>query len=139
MRVFYLFNINEEFKSITKDEPYSLFNSLNQIYRLDNRDVFIAFDLINQIIKPFDKRKLNLELFDIYRNNNNYTKFNNIHIINNYFNDEKTELTIKKSYLLLRSTVDVPSFLKDLNDSNVFVCDFKNKDYFWLDNLTLVK
>ena len=135
MRVFYLFNINDEFKSLTLDNPYTLFKTFNELYNFPRTDILVAYELLTQIISPFNKNKINHQLFNINRNNNFYTKFNNIHIINNYYSDESTELTIKKLYMKIKTTVDTPSFLKEVENKNIFVCDFQNKDYFWLENL----
>jgi len=135
MRTFYIFKISDEFKSLTKDNPYNLFKTFEQIYNFNKRDIFLAYDLFFQVATPFDKKNLNLNIFDHNRHNNNYTKFNNIHIINNYYTDEKTELTINNSYLKLKTTVIAPAFFKDIKNNNIFVCDFQNKDYFWLESL----
>ncbi len=135
MRVFYLFNISDEFRSLTIDNPYTLFKTFNELYNFPKTDILVAYGLFTQMITPFNKNKINHQLFDINRNNNFYTKFNNIHIINNYYSDESTELTIKKLYLKIKTTIDTPSFLKEVGNKNIFVCDFQNKDYFWLENL----
>ena len=45
-------------------------------------------------------------------------------------------LIVNKAFLLLSSNILKPSFLSDLKEyKNLFVCDFKNKDYFWLESL----
>lgn len=135
MRTFYIFNISKEFKTLTKDNPYNLFKSFEEIYNFNRNDIFIAYELFFQIAIPFDKKKLNLNICDHNRHNNNYTKFNNIHIINNYYTDEQSELVINNSFLLLKTSLIAPTFLKDIQNENLFVCDFQNKDYFWLENL----
>ena len=56
-------------------------------------------------------------------------------MINNYYRDEESRLIINKAYMLLESNVVKPSFFKDLINKGLFVCDFENKDYFWLDSL----
>ena len=66
----------------------------------------------------------------------NYSKINYTHMIYDYFSKEKTKLIINKSYLYIRTTKEMPSFLKVLpKKDNLFVCDFVNKDYFWLEEM----
>ena len=41
-----------------------------------------------------------------------------------------------KTYLKLETNVIKPRFLNELRkNSNFFICDFTEKDYFWLDSL----
>ncbi len=135
MRTFYIFKINKEFKSLTKESPYNLFKSLEQIYYINRKDFQTAFKLYETIALPFNKLQTNIELFNNFRNNDFYTKVNSIHLINNYFTDERSKLIVKNSHLTLNTTSASSSFLKKLASPNLFICDFKNKDYFWLDQL----
>jgi len=135
MRTFYIFKINNEFKSLTNDIPYNLYKTFETIYNFSNQDFSLAYDLFNKVALPFNKKKLNVNIFANNRSNNNYSKVNNIHFINNYYTDEKTELVVKKTHLLLKTTVLMPAFFNDLKYGDLFVCDFENKDYFWLENL----
>ncbi len=69
----------------------------------------------------------------IYQNNNYYYKENNRHVIYNKYKPENSYLYIYRSHLLLKSNAVKPTLLKNYtNSDNLFVCDFKNKDYFWL-------
>ena len=46
---------------------------------------------------------------------------------------------VNKAFLLLESNTLKPTFLNDLKEyKNLFVCDFKNKDYFWLNELVSI-
>ncbi len=136
MRIFYIFKINKEFANLTKKHPYNLYKTIEQIYYLNPHDLNLAYKMFETIADAFNKRKINLDLFEIYRHNDHYTKFNNVHMINNYYTDEQSELTIKNSHLILKSTSNNPTFLKNLRTfENIFVCDFQNKDYFWLDQI----
>lgn len=136
MRTFYIFNINDEFATLTKDCPYNLFKSMEQIYYTDKKELDIAYNVYEQIIKPINKNKMNLDVFEMFKENDHYTKFNNTHMINNFYNDEQTRLVINSSFMLLKTTIAHPSFLSFFaNLENVFVCDFENKDYFWTEKL----
>lgn len=138
MRTFYIFRINNEFATLTKDCPYNLYKSMEKIYYTDKKDLSIAYNIYEQIILPFKKNKINVNIFENYKDNDFYTKFNNIHMINNFYNDEQTKLIVNSSFMVLKTTILTPSFFNVLRDySNIFVCDFENKDYFWLERVAV--
>lgn len=138
-RTFYIFKINKEFTTLTKDYPFNLYKTMEQIYFLGPNEVNTAYKMFENIANTIDKKEINLKLFEEFRHNHNYTKFDNRHMINNYYTDEETELTVKNAHLVLKSTSENPSFLSNLKDNkNLFVCDFQNKDYFWLDQFEAV-
>ena len=136
MRTFYIFKINNEFATLTKNCPYNLFKSMEQIYYADKNDVSTAYNIYEQIILPLNKMKINLDLFSQYKEDDHYTKFRDTHMINNFYNDEQTKLIVNSSYMVLKSTKSSPTFLDDLRELEIlFVCDFENKDYFWLEKI----
>ena len=63
-----------------------------------------------------------------------YSYIKDEHIINNLFLNEISVLKVKPSNLWLQTNTDASSFLLDLKqfDGNLFFCDFKNQDYFFL-------
>jgi len=133
MRTFYIFKINKEFKTLTKNKPYNLYLALDNIHSMDKRDLSLAIHLYNEVCEANDIRALNFSIFNLLRESDSYTKFNNCHIINNYFTDESSKLTVHKTYLKLKSTLNNPTFFKTLQVfPNLFVVDFGSKDYFWL-------
>ena len=136
MRTFYIFKINDEFATLTKNCPYNLFKSMEQIYYTKKSDISIAFSIFEQIVMPIDKIQTNLDIFINYKDSDHYTKFKDTHMINNFYSDEQTKMIVNNSYILLRSTKSAPSFLDNLkNIKNGFACDFENKDYFWLETI----
>lgn len=138
MRTFYIFKINQEMAILTKDTPYNMFKSMERIYKLDKKDFSLALKMFEQLAVPIDHNKLNLRLYNAYKDNDHYTKYRNVHKINNRYKPEESKLVVNNIYLLLESNIIKPLFLKALNyDSNLFVCDFENKDYFWLDSLCI--
>ena len=89
-----------------------------------------------QIVSPFDKSKVNNLIFNECKDNDFYSKFHNVHRIQNKYLPEDSCLIVSSAFLLLESNILKPSFLTDLKEmKNLFVCDFKNKDYFWLNEL----
>lgn len=137
MRTFYIFNIKKEFFKLTADFPYNLYNSLEHIYYLNKKDIYMAFKMFEALVDPINSKKVNKILFEKYKDNDNYIKYSNKHFFRNYFTDEETSILIKNTHLVLRSSVLNPHFLKDLyNNSHFFICDFENKDYFWINQLS---
>lgn len=138
MRTFYIFKINKELATLTKDSPYSMFKSMEQIYKLDKKDFSIGLKLFEQLAVPIDYDKINKTIYKKYKDNDYYMKYRNVHKINNRYKPEDTKLTVNRVYLLLESNIIKPLFLKTLNiDNDLFVCDFENKDYFWLESLSI--
>lgn len=133
MRTFYIFKINDAFKTITIDKPYNLFLALDNIHRMDKSELALAVRLYEEVCDRNDVRSLNLSIFNLLRESDAYTKFNNHHIINNYYTDESSKLTIHKTYLKLKSSKNNPTFFETLKVfPNLFVVDFADRDYFWL-------
>ena len=115
MRTFYIFKINNEFTALTRNCPYNLFKSMEKIYYTDKKNLNVAYNVYEQIVLPFKKDKINVDIF---------------------YNDEQTKLIVNSSHMILKTTVMAPSFFNILrNYSNIFVCDFENKDYFWLESV----
>lgn len=136
MRTFYIFNINKNFYNLMKNNPYHLFRAMEDIHSFDSHDADMAYDLFNQIASPFDKSKINNKIFGESKDNDFYSKFHNVHRIQNKYVPEDSMLVVNKAFLLLESNITKPTFLNELKEyNNLFVCDFKNKDYFWVNEL----
>lgn len=138
MRTFYIFKIKEEYAILTKNNPYQLFRMLEFIYSLDRKEVTRGADMFYKVIESFQTKEFDIRIFKKYADNYFYTKFKNIHQMHNIYKKEESKLTVRKHYLLLESTVIRPTFLEDLKEfHNLFLCDFENKDYFWLEKLAV--
>jgi len=136
MRTFYIFSINKSFYNLMKNNPYHLFKTMEDIHSFNNSDISVAYDLFTQIASPFDKSLINNKLFKELNDLDFYSKFRNVHRIQNKYIPEDTMLVVNKAFLILESNILKPAFLNALKDyKNLFVCDFKNKDYFWLNEL----
>jgi hypothetical protein len=101
---------------------------------MDTSEINQGVEMFKKITNSFNSKELDVNLFRKYRENYFYTKFKNVHQINNFYDKEESKLIIRKRFLLLKSSVVRPSFIIDLADyKNIFFCDFENKDYFWLE------
>ena len=56
-------------------------------------------------------------------------------MINDYYTNEKSRMVVDKNFILITTTKEYPSFFKTIPKKNFFVCDFQNKEYFWLEQL----
>ena len=63
MRVFYLFHINDNFYSLYKDIPSSLFNILKQVHRIAPSDIDYAMNIFYQVNTDIPKEELDRKLF----------------------------------------------------------------------------
>lgn len=136
MRTFYIFKVKEEYAILTKNNPYQLFRMLEFIYNLDKGEITRGADLFYKLVEKLNSKSLDIQLFKKYKENYFYTKFKNVHQVNNIYKKEESKLVVRQHYLLLESTIVKPTFLEDLqNLPNLFLCDFENKDYFWLEKL----
>lgn len=136
MRNFYIFEINTFMKQVTKDNPYDLFHTLESIYyqRLENLET--TYNFFRQIACPIKIKDLDIQLFKAYKENYFYTKYKNVHSMHDVYRNEDTVLTLYKTYIKLQTNVVKPRFIEELKKNhNYFVCDFEEKDYFWLESL----
>ena len=134
MKVYFIFDIKKEFKSLYKGNERVLYNILKQIYYLEKNEVEYGYNLFNQLINKINKNDLDRKIFIKYHQDIPYSKRNQTHYINNLYKDEISRLTIKSSYMRLEVENNSKAFFKILSDfsENYFVCDFNNYEYFFL-------
>ena len=132
MRTYYIFNINNYFTYMYKNKPYRIYKILEEMYNVKKSDIVLSYKLFEQIAYSFNKNKLNEYVNYLFKYNTSYYNRLYSHIICN--NQEYTKLTINNSNIKIKSNINYPSFLDILINysDNIFVCDFINKDYFWL-------
>lgn len=133
MRIFYIFKINNEIvkqKSLTEKDIYE---SLENIYLMDECTTKEGKEMLEVLTNYFDKFNINTLIKEIYRNNINYTNFGNVHTYYDFFTGEKSKIYIYNTHIKIKSNKPNPIFLNDIkNIKNLFVCDFINIDYFFV-------
>lgn len=137
MRIYYIFSVKDDFYSLYKDMPQTLFNLYSQIYYMRKEDVQFGYNLMIESTKRMDKSKIDNKLFLELHNKIKYSKKDNTHIINNLYKNEVSVLKVKNSYILINSNKSCTEFfdiLEKIND-NFFVCDFINRDFFFLSSI----
>ncbi len=133
MRSFYVFKIKREISILTREIPYNLYKTIDNLYYLDTNSMDISFQVYKDLFDTFDINYMNKRIYNLFKSNRYYTYENNIHKIENKYRPEKTILKVYKSHLYIKSDAIDPTLLVNyLMSDNLFVCDFKNKDYFWL-------
>lgn len=139
MKVYYIFNVKKEFIKLYSDTPSVLYNILKTIFYLDKEEVEYGYNLFNQLIIPFKKDEMDKKLFIKLHQDIPYSKRKNNHYINNLYLNEISRLDVNNYYLKLEVEQNFSSFFKILNreNKNLFVCCFKNTDFFFLNDYLL--
>lgn len=124
LREYNLFVVRNEYVDFYKNKPEELYEIL---YKLGNLKYNFNYGitLYEQLCN-----KINIETLRSYLND----KYNLNNQRNFYIN--KMFIELKYSRVVIKSKYNYPRILKSLNcyNRNIFVCDFINKDYFWLSN-----
>ena len=134
MRTYYIFKINKYFAYIYKRWPYHMYKIIEELYHTKDYDMLASYKYYQRFALTFNKLALNEYIYSQNKNSPTYQRDNNIHIIKN---DKYNKLTINESCLVLKTNDIYSIFLNDLNSylDNIFICDFKNNDYFWLETI----
>lgn len=130
MRKYYLFILKKEYYDQYKNKSYVLYRMLENLYRLKTYDFSYGINIYNELCLPFSVKVLK----NYINNKVPYKRINNKIIkLDSMF--EKTYLQINYSCVIIKTNVNFPQILKIFNiyNKNIFVCDFKAQDYFWLD------
>lgn len=130
MRTFYIFKLNKNYVSVAKNYPYNIFILLNSIYTYKKRDIIVAFDLFNEICIPINKDFFDKYYYNKLKSNEEYTKFKNIHMYNNYFTGEVSKMIVNISHIKIKSNIEDNIFITNLID-NLFICDFKENWFIY--------
>lgn len=141
MKVFYIFNVKDEIYELYNNKPESLYKMYNHIYNLSDNELNYAKTLLDQLNETFDKEILDTKLFIKLHKEVPYSKRGDIHYFNNLYKDEISKLIIRKRYIKVTTEKNTSSFFNILINFNynLFVCDFSNSLYFFLDSIkTLV-
>lgn len=135
MRVYYLFKINDSFSKLYYNKTYYLYKMLEQISLSSKNDFIISYRLFEQMAVAFNKTDINSKIYRKYAFDENYKKTLNKHVLNNVV--ENTKLTVYNTYIKVKTNKNITDFFKVLSiEENIFICDFNNKDYFWLSNVS---
>lgn len=137
MRMYYIFNVKPDIANLYRNNPSSLYKILESIYFMHQEEANYGFSIFKQITDKIKIHDINNELYIKLHKELVYSKMNNEHIINDLYHDEVSILKVKASHLLLESNKSYSSFFSLLNGINTyyFVCDFKEKDFFFMNDI----
>ncbi len=128
MRKYYLFLIKEKYL----DEPeYLIYKIMDNLYHLRDNDFNYGISCYNQLCGNF-----NVELLNNYVKNKFdkqiLTRHSYQYVI--HLKTESCLIRINTKFMIVVSNKNMSILMKYLNcySHNIFVCDFQNKDYFWL-------
>ena len=134
MRTFYIFKINNGCNTLYNKKTSNIYKILNRINNLDISESKKAINIYRKIIKPINKDRLNYLITNRHMNDFYYRLINNCHELKN--NKEKSMMFINKTYIKIVCSNNVSTFFKDIYmiDKELFVVDFKYKDYFYIED-----
>ena len=134
MRTFYIFKINNRCNTLYNKKTSNIYKILNRINNLDISESKKAINIYRKIIKPINKDRLNYLITNRHMNDFYYRLINNCHELKN--NKEKSMMFINKTYIKIVCSNNVSTFFKDIYmiDKDLFVVDFKYKDYFYIED-----
>lgn len=139
MRTYYAFIIKDSLIHFYRKKPYSLYKILEQIYNLKNNDIVLGYRLLEQVTVPVGYKKTNEYIYSKHSHELSYSRNEFGHIINNLYSDEITLMKIFNSHIKIKSNVNCSTFLNSIKQYNkdIFICDFTNKDYFWIEEINV--
>ncbi len=134
MRTYYIFNVNKYYSYMYKDKPFKMYKIFEEIYYSRDYDSIKAYHVLEEIANPFNKIMLNEYIYNEYKYKYGYKRKDNIHYLNT---TDKSILRINNYNIKIETESNYSIFFNDINNynNNLFVCDFKNMDYFWLSKL----
>ena len=134
LRTFYIFKINDNKAKVYHKNTKLLYQILESINNIDSNDISFAFNLFKEIVSPYNKNNINEYIYNNYKKDISYVINKNTYIIDN---NEFTKIIVNKSNIKVITNKNNPIIFKYFKNyiNNLFVCDFKNKDYFWLELL----
>lgn len=128
LKTFYIFKLNKTYSDIAKKKPFNIYALLNSIYTYKSGSIQVAFDLFKEICIPINKEFFNEYYYSKLKILEEYTKFKNTHMYNNFLSGETSKMIINTSHILIKSNISDNVFILNLID-NLFICDFKNSYY----------
>ena len=123
------------FQTYYNDKSNVLYKIFKGIYNSKEKDILINYKLFEQLILPINRKKYNNYILLKHGNDIYYKRNKDVHVISNEY--EISRLKVNNTFLKIKTNRNINSFIKDIISSNekVFVIDFKNKDYFWINEI----
>lgn len=122
MKEYHLFIIKDEYVNMYKNRPLFLYDIIAYLYKLKT-ELNYGISLYEQICK-----RINIKSMQYYLE----SKFNACG--NNVYGIADDLIILKPTRIIVKTDNYNIIKLFNLYSKNIFVCDFINNDYFWLNN-----
>ena len=132
MRIYYIFNIKPNIRHLYDEKEESLYYILKKIKKINKSNVRYGVFIYNQICQTFEFESLQ-NYFSMRYEASPCFRYK----ILDRKNKELSYLELSYSCLFLKTNSILPNVfdILYLYNSNLFICDFINDDYFWLEKL----
>ena len=98
MRTYYIFKINKYFAYIYKRFPFKMYKIIEELYHTKEYDILLSYKYYQRFAIEFNKLAINEYIYNLNKQNKNYQRDNNIHII---INEKYNKLTIVHLYFII--------------------------------------
>ena len=131
MNTYHIFAIKKDAYNIYKNNEYSLYKLIYNLYNINKEDINYGITLYNQLCYPINKKIIEeyLELIHKIRIGKNRYMISE--------NNNKSILIIKPSNIIYKTKTLSNDIIYILNNyyKYLFICNFKEKDYKWINNI----
>ena len=128
MNNYHIFAIKKEIYNVYKNNEYSLYKLLFNLYNLNKTDLNYGITLYNQLCYPIKIKKLEeyLELL------NNIRKGKNRYMIKE--NNFNSQIILKPTNIIYKTDTISKNIIYILNSyyKYLFICEFDKKEYNWI-------
>ena len=83
MRTYYIFKINKYFAYVYKKWPHRMYKIIEELYNTKDYDMLVSYRYYKKFAVEFNKLAINEYIYNLNKENKNYFRDNNVHIINN--------------------------------------------------------
>ncbi|MDD3392971.1 MAG: sporulation inhibitor of replication protein SirA [Bacilli bacterium] len=130
MKTYYIFLIKKDITRVYENNEKQLFKILDNLYHFRKTNLRYGITLYKQLCQIIDDKNIDNFL------NNKATLTKN----SNYYFKEQNEVSmvmLKTSCVIIKTNSEFPQLFKWLlfYNKNFFICDFENKQYYWLKNI----
>jgi len=130
---YYFFNVDPLYKKICSN--YDLFSFFKMIY-LKNIDSIINELQYSMFTKRINQKLIHNNINDMFVNNKYHIHNNLYHNYYNKYRDERFSLKVCNNMLIYNANHINKLLIKSLSEYSFFVCNFKEQDYFWINEFS---
>lgn len=132
MHTYHLFVLKKETIKLYQKNSNILYILLKNLYELKEKDLVYGISVYHQLCMPINKKLLTNYIIDkipsLKKNKDTFK-------ILSFF--ENTTVKINHSNIIVKTDKEKSEIYKifHIYSDSIFICDFKNNNYFWLDKI----